>query len=206
MRPAAETKLFSDFMAWPLPSAPVATTLLPIAASRGRQCSTASVAPPAMMVSSPVRARGTPPDTGASTMAMPCAASIAPSCAVPCGSQEPMSMTTLPRGRRAARPPSPVSTCCTTFPSGSIRITASSPGPRAPRLGNACPPVSVATACATSGRTSTSCSAKPAAASRAAIGRPMLPRPTKPTVLPEPSGRVKDTALIGIPSRSALRC
>lgn len=65
-KPPAETRLFSAFIAWPDPTAPVRNTDVPIADSTGSTDSMIALSPPTMIANSPVFARGTPPDTGAS--------------------------------------------------------------------------------------------------------------------------------------------
>ncbi len=60
------TRLFSAFIAWPEPTAPVRSTDVPIADSTGIARSIVASSPPTMIASCPVFARGTPPDTGAS--------------------------------------------------------------------------------------------------------------------------------------------
>ncbi len=68
--------LLTSFMASPWPSAPTWKTFLPIARKRSSQAFTVSAGPPAMIDSSPEAARSVPPLTGASTIAMPRAASV----------------------------------------------------------------------------------------------------------------------------------
>ncbi len=65
-KPPDETRLFSAFIACPEPTAPVRSTVVPIADSTGITESMIAESPPTMIASSPVFARGTPPDTGAS--------------------------------------------------------------------------------------------------------------------------------------------
>ena len=66
-------------------------------ASTGSTRSRSAGSPPVMMVSFPVRARATPPETGASRSVMPRSASSAARARVRVGSDEPMSMTVAPR-------------------------------------------------------------------------------------------------------------
>jgi len=80
--------------------------------------------PPTMIASVPSRAFATAPETGASTMAMPLAASMRASLRVVAGSEELMSTTTAPRFRpgRAA-----VTASATALPSGTMVISTSAP-------------------------------------------------------------------------------
>lgn len=65
-RLVADSRLFRALAAWPVPAGPTCTTVLPIRFSSALARSTAAASPPTMMVSSPVIALGTPPETGAS--------------------------------------------------------------------------------------------------------------------------------------------
>ena len=97
--PAAETRLFSALVAWPAPTPPQRCRDVPIACSTGSARSTSSSLPPIMIASSPLRARATPPETGASIIATPAAASRSARLRVTAGTPEVMSMTTQPRLR-----------------------------------------------------------------------------------------------------------
>ena len=63
-------KLLSAFMAWPQPSPPTSNSLLAHARQHRLDRGTAAASPPIMMASVPSLARGTPPETGASTSAI----------------------------------------------------------------------------------------------------------------------------------------
>src|SRR5690606_8769154 len=87
VKAVAATTLFSAFIAWPQPSAPVRTSRSPSTRSTGSAvASAASSSAPIMIVSVPVWAFATSPETGASINAMPRARSSAPSSRVPSGS------------------------------------------------------------------------------------------------------------------------
>ena len=129
-------------------------------------------------------ARFTPPDTGASSRATPSAARSRASFWVSTGLDELMSMAIAPAAMpsRAGSRPS-ISACRTILPSGSMVITASAPCAAA--LGEAvasaegwAPMKSDTAFCERSYRRSL----KPASASRAAIGRPIMPSPMKAMV------------------------
>ena len=77
-----------------------------------------------MMDSSPVWARGTPPDTGASTTWTPRGSSAAASRSVSAGSAELISTTSAP-GRSAAPIPQPRIASATIAPLGSMVTTMS---------------------------------------------------------------------------------
>ena len=66
-KPPADTRLLSAFMACAEPTSPVGVIEVPMQDNAGRTRSRISALPPNMMASSPVLARGTPPETGAST-------------------------------------------------------------------------------------------------------------------------------------------
>ncbi|MNL32385.1 hypothetical protein D3C87_1542310 [compost metagenome] len=119
-KPPADTRLFNAFMACALPTPPTAVIAEPMADSAGRTRSSVAAGPPNMMDRSPVRARGTPPDTGASTISPPAAATACASRWVCAGTPELMSTTTLPGRSAASTPCSPLSTCSTMALVGSI--------------------------------------------------------------------------------------
>jgi len=95
---------------------------VPILRRMGRARSTSALAPPTMMASVASLAFAIAPETGASTMAMPCAVSARPSAREPAGSAELMSMTSA-RSRRCGMASS--TTSRTTSPSGSMVMTTS---------------------------------------------------------------------------------
>ena len=81
MKAVPATKLFSAFMAWPLPGPPTSNSRVPIFGSTGFAAATAAASPPIMIASEPSVARGTPPDTGASTKARPRCGEVRMGCA-----------------------------------------------------------------------------------------------------------------------------
>lgn len=115
----ADSRLLTALAACPAPTGP-ATTTRPSGASTGRTASTCSGSPPAMIVSVPAVAPGTPPDTGASTRWTPRAASRAASARVRSGSDELMSTMMVPLARLSS---TSATTDSTTVESGSIRMT-----------------------------------------------------------------------------------
>jgi hypothetical protein len=128
--------LFSAFIACPEPSGPVRKMFALIVSMIGVAFSiAASSSPPSMIVSVPSSARGSAPETGASTSATPRWESSGASESVAEGSAELMSMTTAPSGSASAMPPSRIA-WRTIAPLGSIVTTAwtsaKSAGPVAP--------------------------------------------------------------------------
>src|SRR5208337_629452 len=110
---------------------------------------------------------------------------------------ELISITTLPGSRPANTLSSPrPSTAATMALVGSMVITTAEAAANWRRLSGAVPPICWTKLSATSRRESLTWTGKPARTRQAAIGQPMLPTPTKPTV-----GRGDDTSAIG----SALR-
>jgi len=109
--------LFSALTAWPAPSGPQWKICVPIFARIGRARSTSFSAPPTMIASVASFALAMAPDTGASIIAMPCAASARPSAREPAGSAELMSRTSAPSLRAGS---ASSTTPRTTFPSGNI--------------------------------------------------------------------------------------
>ncbi|MNT38711.1 hypothetical protein D3C72_1749180 [compost metagenome] len=180
-KPPADTRLFSAFMACALPTSPTGVMDVPMADSAGRTRSSVAAGPPNMMDSSPVRARGTPPDTGASTICPPASATAWASRWVWAGTPELISTTTLPARRPASTPSAPLSTCSTMPLVGSMVTMMSLCAASAAQVAAACPPTSCANLSAWPGTASNTVTAKPACTSRAAIGQPMLPMPISPT-------------------------
>src|SRR6185437_8183380 len=136
-----------------------------------------------MIASSPVFARGTPPDTGASIRSAPNSRTRSASSCVTVGSPELISMTTAPGRNPAISVSSPVaSTWRTMALVGSMVMTTSDFAARSRRLSGAKPPTCWTKLSATSRRASLTLSVKPARCRHAAIGQPMLPTPTKPTL------------------------
>jgi hypothetical protein len=81
--------------------------VLPIASSTGRHRSSTSSSPPTMIDSVPASAPWNPPDTGASSIAMPRSASAAAKRRVSTGEMELMSTRVLPGRIVSASPPDP---------------------------------------------------------------------------------------------------
>ena len=88
-----------------------------------------------MMASSPVAARATPPETGASTRKPPAAITSASNAWVTAGTPELMSMTMQPCFRPASTPSGPRSTSATMALVGSMVITTSLPSASARGVG-----------------------------------------------------------------------
>src|SRR4051812_16652340 len=108
-------------MACPDPRGPVRKICFPIDSRMGRQRAMVCGSPPTMIDNVASAALRAPPETGASTRAIPCSPSSAPSSRVPTGDDELMSMTMLPLASRGSA--SPI-TARTAFPSGSMVMTA----------------------------------------------------------------------------------
>ena len=136
-KPPALTRLLSAFMAWAEPTSPVRVMVLPIADSTGRIRSMMSSGPPTMIASCPVRARETPPETGASINTPPSSATRAASALVSAGTPEVMSITTVP-GRRVL--PMLSSTSPTAALVGSMVTMMSEAAARACIVSGAAPP------------------------------------------------------------------
>ena len=94
------------------------------------------------------------------------------------GSPDVMSMTTVPGRRVASISSNAVPTAVLV---GSMVITTSLRPASSARPAGVRPPTCWAKLSACARRASATCNAKPAPTSRAAIGQPMLPMPTKPT-------------------------
>src|SRR5579864_616616 len=155
-----------------------------MASSSGFTRAKAASSAPTMKRDSPRSAWLASRPTGASIHSQPRAAVAAASRSVTSGSMVLMSMT-APWRRRCARTPSgPATTCSTIAEVGSIVITTSLPAATAATVGAARAPRS---ASARTGAGFTSCTRreKPLRHRLAAIGRPMLPSPTKPIVSAE---------------------
>ena len=139
----------------------------------------AGSSPPTMIASSPVRALGTPPDTGASTRAIPRSFKAAPSSAVPCGDDELMSISKEPIGSVVATPFSPSTAARTTWTFGSMVITTlARPPTSAGEVARPAPKVAASSSAAADMSKATT--EWPASQSRRAIGRPIFPRPMNP--------------------------
>ena len=134
-----------------------------------------------MTASSPVTARGTPPDTGASTIRTPNGCRPAASSSVSDGSDELISTSSAP-SRRAVPIPQPSIASRTIAPLGSIVTTRPADANASGEAAATAPGCSAANWSCFAASMSRTTSRKPAACRFLAIGQPMLPRPTKPTV------------------------
>ncbi len=129
-----------------------------------------SEGPPAMIASSPVRARDTPPETGASINTPPALRTVSAIRRVSAGTPELISMTMV-RGRKAAQAPvSPCITRATIVLVGNMVIRISAPWATSAGVSAEVAPISDAKARIRSADTSFTINLYPAAASRAAIG------------------------------------
>ena len=182
--PPALTRLFSAFIACAVPTPPVRVTLLPMLRSSGSARAASASVPPSMIASSPVRARGTPPLTGASTSRPPAASTSAASSRVRAGAPLLMSISSAPGRSPASTPSGPSSTAATTSLVGSMVTIRSQPCATARAVAARVAPSSAATSPVNAASASSTCSGKPLPAARAAIGRPIAPRPMKPTAAP----------------------
>ena len=130
----------------------------------------------------PSTARGTPPETGASTIRIPRSDSVLPKSIVPIGAEDDISTKTDPSAIPSAIPPSPRTASATITPFGRQVNTASASCPTAanPFAGRAvsCSVVKASTADWLRSPITTSF---PARARLAAIGPPIFPIPTYPT-------------------------
>ena len=136
-----------------------------------------------MIASSPVFARGTPPETGASIMWLPSSITRSARSCVTDGTPELISITTVPGFMPAITLSSPLaSTCSTIMLVGSMVITTSDAAASWRSVSGASPPICCTKLFATSRRESFTCTVKPAFTRQAAIGQPMLPTPMKPTL------------------------
>ena len=154
--------------------------LVPIAFSTGSARSRSASSPPTMMARSPVFARGTPPETGASIIATPRAARSAAISRVLPGWPLVMSMTSVPLASTGAISAATSATCLLV---GTMVTTQSAPLAASAGPAAALPPTSVTNFAAWPGRASQTVTSKPAFTRLAAIGQPMLPMPMKATDL-----------------------
>ncbi|KEY85268.1 hypothetical protein PC358_22510 [Pseudomonas capeferrum] len=100
---------------WPAPTAPMCVTRWPRACSTGSARCKSAASPPTMMAKVPASAPGVPPDTGASSQAMPDkAASAAAISRVAVGSRLEKSISNWPLRPPCAMPCSPNTTSRTT--------------------------------------------------------------------------------------------
>ena len=155
-----------------------------------------------MTVICPLAALAAPPDTGASIMPMPIAASRAASDSANSGATVALAITTDPARIAPAAPPSPSSTpsvCCAFTTSVS---TTSQAAPSSAGVAQATPP-SAAKAANTSRRTSQAWVRNPARSSDRATPMPIAPRPMTPTFLFMPTFRAWFLARASQPGTSA---
>ncbi len=129
-----------------------------------------------MIARSPVLARGTPPETGASIIATPRLASSAAISRVLAGWPLVMSMTSVPL---ASVGPISAATSATCLLVGTMVMTQSAPAAAALASAAALPPTSATNCAARPGVTSQTVTSKPAFTRLAAIGQPILPMPAK---------------------------
>jgi hypothetical protein len=142
-----------SFTVWPAPLSPTWVMVVPMPAKKRCALAKAAASPPAMMDSDAFFAPSGPPDTGASTKATPTRASSACMRRTAPGAMVLMSITSLPSGGFASKPPSPWTTASTSGVSGSMVMTASAPRLASAMLAAARMPCA-ASSCAAPGRTS----------------------------------------------------
>ena len=156
-----------------------------MAESSGRAASIASSLPPAIIASSPVTARALPPETGASTKSRPRSAARPASATVMDGSDELMSMISVPAASRPSKPgpagPSSMIALMTSL-LGTIKMTTPTSPATVARSVTAVPPTSAARSAARSETTLFRCRRAPCFARFRAIGAPMLPKPMNRTL------------------------
>ena len=157
-KPPADTRLFNAFMACAEPTSPVRVIEVPIQDSAGRTRSRMASLPPNMMASSPVLARGTPPDTGASTMCAPAAATCSARARVMVGTPELISTTTASLRSPASMPFGPSRTACTIALVGRIVMMMSEAAASSRFDAATVPPNSLTNSLARSAEASTICS------------------------------------------------
>ena len=170
----------------PMPaSRPQSNTREPMAPSTGRARSSTSAAAEHMIVSAAALAPLVPPDTGASSTARPMSASRAAVRAACAGAWVQPMPTMAPRGSAAAAPCSN-STASACSPDTTISHSSSASRAASAALAAAWPPAATS-ASAAPARTSKPRTACPALTRLTAIGTPIAPRPTKPTLtIPTP--------------------
>lgn len=188
-RASATASMFSATMiwlatlaVWPSPLPPTRVMFLPMRSNSGLTRANTSSGPPTMMDSVAFLAPTSPPETGASRYWAPMASMRRAKSLVATGEMELMSTTTLPLLplRPAATPSSPNSTFSTSGVSGSIRkmMSARSATPRAVVHWVAL----LSAICAGILPRVFTKSWWPAARRWPAMGAPMMPRPTKPSL------------------------
>src|SRR5581483_9926780 len=175
----ATIELTTSFIAAPEPEGPSSACPLVIESSTGVARSYAPSSPPTIAKSCAASATETLPETGASSRRTPCSSASRASSVAAVGPIVLISTTTDP-GRRAERSPLADSTSRTASPSVSIVTTTSAPA-SAEGAGTATAPSSTSGSAREAVRFQTT-SGKPARRTFRAIGRPIRPRPAKPTV------------------------
>ncbi len=165
------------------PTSPARRTEVPMADSTGIIRSITAASPPTMIASCPVFARGTPPDTGASIITPPSAATFSARAWVCEGTPELISIITVPGFMPAKMLSSPALSTRSTIALVGNMVTITSDAPAScASVSGAVPPICCTKLFATSCRASATFTVKPALTRQAAIGQPMLPTPTKTTV------------------------
>ena len=134
-----------------------------------------------MIVSVAAVAPLTPPDTGASTSAQPACETFSASACTAAGGQVAISTTSAPGGSAASAPP-PISTASACAALTTIRISTSAPLAASAADAAAWPP-SRDSASSASPRMSKPCTRNCFATRLRAMGSPIAPRPTNPTVV-----------------------
>ncbi|MOA32170.1 hypothetical protein D3C78_1533680 [compost metagenome] len=99
--------LLATLAAWPLPEPPQSTMFLPMAARIGWARSKSATSPPTMKVSVPAAAPPVPPETGASSMGLPCWRAAEATSRALSGSMVEESIRVTPGRTWASRPSSP---------------------------------------------------------------------------------------------------
>ena len=182
-RIVAPSKLFNALTAWPDPTGPTCTTLVPIRLSNGSARAKSAASPPAMIASLPDSAPPIPPETGASIKVIPCCFEILAFSMVLAGVDELMSITIAPGFKVLSN--SLRNTLSTIGLSGNIKITTST-SVIAAMLATAFPPAAWA-ACSrrATSRSNTCTSANPF--KWPTMRPPIAPKPTNPTFTPAPA-------------------
>src|SRR5690606_5074818 len=178
---------FTAFATCPAPLGPTCVIVRARTSRSGLTRSSASASPPTITDSVPFSAPSLPPETGASSMATPRAASSPARRRVAAGATVLMSTSTLPGSRPWTAPSSPTTTASRSGVSDTIVKTTSRPTAHSRGVAARAAPAAASGSSRSRVRlwTVTSC---PAASRRLAMGAPIVPRPTKPTRMLPPSG------------------
>ncbi len=147
--------LLHSFATDPMPTAPTWITSREKDFSSGRFASNSAASPPTMMTMVPSVARGTPPETGASSIFTPLAASPASTRRAVAGELVDRSITTVPGLACAAMPAAPSVTSSTCFGIGREVNTTSDAAATAAVEAPAAPPIAVQAATASGLRSNT---------------------------------------------------